>query len=206
MLIQNNLFSGSVCQTNAYGHYKHHYCYNTKNDEDPNPCREVTDTSPQQNTKCKMFFDKEKLGPNENEALIIDNADATNSVYSCFPNYNVENKRYGWCVTNGKHYNFKKPDPVSGSDAWGYCSKECYLKENATEEELRTKSELHVLTEKDCNTFIEAYNGKLDIKPNVYCVGEVHKVGYHKGSFLVIKLLLLFYLNALKVESWSLEV
>ena len=47
----------------------------------------------------------EKLGKGEEEALIIT---SENKSINCFQPYNPENKRYGWCGTEGNYYDFKK--------------------------------------------------------------------------------------------------
>ena len=84
------------------------------------------------------------MGERENEALII--REEGDEVVNCFPDYNPENKRYGKCLTQGDYYNFKEPESMTSDERdWGYCSKECYLKESEKDEEkLRTKKKLDV--------------------------------------------------------------
>ena len=90
------------------------------------------------------FYKDNKLGVGEDEALIID--EDSNNVEKCFPEYNLENKRYGWCQTQGNFYNFKDPEKeYDERDDWGYCSKECYLNEEENKlNNLRLKKDLMV--------------------------------------------------------------
>ena len=72
----------------------------------------------------------------------------------------------------GNYFNLHKPK--SDSSSWGYCSKDCFLDEDADDfGVMRVVDTANVLSTEQCNEFLDwALKKNVEVRPLVLCVGK----------------------------------
>ena len=93
----------------------------------------------------------------------------------CYPKHNPMNYEHGWCHTKvanlvakitsfqknaifqGNYYVMGREEERSGERSWGFCGDECFQNENIADNGiLRFKDNIHVLSEKLCEHYVDA--------------------------------------------------
>jgi len=158
----------NICQTNNYGQMKYHYC-RSELGEGSEAC--VKNKPPPISPECDKFYASPNTpnSPPENKEEIKLHVGGKSVL--CYNRKNPQHSEYGWCYTKGNFY-------VKGSGTkfkgWGFCSDECYQDEREKMSGvLRSKTNVHVLDEPQCNDFLKrSYAfGSVDIDPYILCVG-----------------------------------
>jgi len=161
---------GDVCQTNNYGPMKFHYC-DKANGYGNEACNK---TGPVPNAPiCERFYQKHEL-PEGVEEIKILKLDGTTVM--CSAMRNPEDVSFGWCHTKGDHYDTTKLD--YGKEGWGFCSRDCYLKELAEgprKGAIRKKENVQILPPAQCDKFLNnSLDAKPEVKPEILCIAQIH--------------------------------
>ena len=89
----------------------------------------------------------------------------------CYPKHNPMNYEHGWCHTKvakissfqknaffqGNYYVMGREEERKEERSWGFCGDECFQNENIADNGiLRFKDNIHVLSEKLCEHYVDA--------------------------------------------------
>ena len=89
----------------------------------------------------------------------------------------VLHQEYGWCWTKSDHHDSKEPQ--SGIGGWGFCSKDCFLKNSITESGiLRVADHVDVLAQEVCEKYLTnslLYDDRVKYQPRVLCIGKIEQ-------------------------------
>ena len=163
--------NGETCETNKHGEMKKHYC-DTAHGMGGEAC--ITNKPAPRHPECKAFFQNQKTPTRfEKEIRLID--ETGNKIAICFPRKNPENATYGWCKTIGNYYD---SDNVKvHSKGWGFCGKDCFLNTTTNGGTLRSKEDIEILSEEQCDKFLtKSFIAKeVEVTPEILCVAKTTK-------------------------------
>jgi len=159
-----------TCQTNRHGPMKFHYCDKSYGDGAA-ACKKGP---PPQPRICKSFLANHKVGEETEEVKI--QLKGGRLTIMCNKEINPEKARYGWCHTNDNLYREEKEEK-----SWGFCSRDCYLDEEAGAHEYgairKIDSGVHILPEKQCKKYVDDSlpEGEVEVYPRILCVAKKNK-------------------------------
>ena len=176
--IQNVMLAGfgryyrTPCMTDDLGPSPNHYCVKDSK------CN--TDVNPPVTEECQKLFTDNPEIENEfsNKNLHKITASDSSKQFDCFRKTSFEEGSKGWCPVTDDASTIGN---IQSTDSWGFCGKDCFLKENENIEPdssvLRSKEGIDILSDELCNQFLLASYSMItpEYLPEVLCIGYYKK-------------------------------
>jgi len=160
-------YTRQPCMTDSYGRSKYHYCISDK-------CH--TSDPPPSHAECKRFFSNpntpNKIQDGDEELIILTKSSQNQNYIMCNHRQSPDKDSRGWCQVNERVANLVGAEK---HDSWGFCSKDCYIKEDTDSSVLREKNDVDILDDELCERFVRSsmHGIKVEVYPHIVCIGYV---------------------------------